>query len=312
MLHTLGNFLPPSTGSVPSPDVSVVRLQERQIGLGRFHGLEERHFFPVVHKGIRLSGTVRFQLWGDGAGSPEPVSQRIRELTEAILDQRDALEVNGFVELNLASVSTVDHVSALPAWRQTAEFDVLYEFRQETHDLAGGLIARLPTELAEEWGAMLVTGDLTIWDNTGTPPLVLQGRRTVHGIGTLEFLQSAVPAGAVVMRRTHAGASGAPDEFTNLDDFLLAVGGEAPASTHARITFSTLAVFLAALGSASDPLTFVDQSDQPREFPARGRLFELPIELGRADLFDIAYDASALAADQVLYLRASRGRTPSP
>ena len=312
MLDTLGNFLPQSIANLPAPDVSVVRLQERQIGLGRFHGLEERQFFPVVHKGIRIAGTVRFQLWGAPA-SPEPVSQQVRDLTEAILDERDTLEADGFVELTLSSVSTVDHVAAIPAWRQTAEFDVLYEFHQETHDLAGGLIARLPTELAEEWGAMLVTGDVTIWNSDGTPPLALQGRRTLHGVTTLEFLQSAVPAGTVVMRRTRTDASGAPDVFTTLDAFLTAVAGPTPTSTHARITFSSLAVFLAALGAAGDPITFVDEMDQPREFRARGRLFDPPLELGRAsDVFDVTFGAPALAADQVLYLRASRGRTPSP
>jgi hypothetical protein len=312
MLETLGDFLPQPINGLPTPEVSVVRVRERQIGLGRFHGLEERQFFPVVHKGIRIACTVRFQLWGNSA-SPDPVSQQIRTLTTAILDDRDALEADGFVELNLASVSTVDHVAAIPAWRQTAEFDVLYEFRQETHDLAGGLIARLPTELAEEWGAMLVTGDVTIWNVDGTVPLALQGRRTVHGLSTLEFLQSAVPAGAVVLRRTHSSASGAPDDFTNLDAFLTAVSGPTPASVHARVTFSSLAVFLSALGAAGDPIAFVDEMDQPREFLARGRSFDPPIELGRtSDLFDVTFEAPALAADHVLYLRASRGRTPSP
>jgi hypothetical protein len=312
MLDTLGSFLPQSIGDLPAPDVTVVRLQERQIGLGRFHGLEERHFFPVVHRGIRIAGTVRFQLWG-GPDGPELVSQQVRDLTEAILDERETLDAEGFVELSLASVSTADHVAVIPAWRQTAEFDVLYEFRQETHDLAGGLIARLPTELAEEWGAMLVTADVTIWNSDGTAPLALKGRRSVHGLSTLEFLQSAVPAGAVVVRRTRTGASGPPDDFATLDAFLTAVAGPTPDSTHARTTFSSLAVFLAALGAAGDPITFVDEMDQPREFNARGRLFDPPIELGRAsDVFDVTFEAPALGADHVLYLRASRGRTPSP
>lgn len=312
MLTRLGQFLPTPAVDLPLPGVSVVRLQQKAIGLGGFHTLESREFFPAVHKGLRLAGTVRFQLWGGGS-MPSPVEQQLRLLTETVLGDRDTLEVDGFLDLQLTGVSTADHVGAVPAWRQTADFDVLYEFRRETSDDAGGLIARIPVALEQAWGSFVSAGDIVVWHDSGTTPLRLEGPRTVEGVATLEFLPTAAPAGAVTLTRTHAAAVGAPTDFATLDDFLTAVGGPTPASTHARVSFASLSDFLAALGPAGDPLTFLDEAGAPRLFPVRGRLFTAPIALATpADTLEIAFEATALDTDQVLYLRASRGRTTSP
>jgi hypothetical protein len=310
MLTTLGAYLPSTPASVPPPSVAVVRLQEKQIGLGQWHALDERHHFPVVHKGVRLAGAVRFQVW---ASAPEVLEAQVRGLTEAVMGDRDALESAGFVEVNLTDVSTTEHLAALPSWRQTAQFGVLYEFREETSDLAGGLIARVPIELRDEWGPLLVTGDVTVWDGDGTPPLVLSGRRTVDSLDALAFLPGGAPAGAVTVTRTFTGAPGAPTAFDSLGDFLDGVSGAEPATTHAVVSFATIAAFLAALGPPGDPVILVDEAGAPRELPVWGRAFDVPIELrSPSDRLHVAFETPQVAAGQVLYLRASRGRTTSP
>ena len=310
MLARLDDFLPVPTGTLPPPGVSVVQLQEKQIGLGGLHAVEERHSFPVVYKGIRLSGTVRFQLWGD---DPGPLETQLRGVTEAVLAGREALQADGFVDLSLTDVSTTNHLPAVPAWRQTAEFDVLYEFRSAVSDLAGGLIARVPVEFREEWGALLVTGDLTLWDSDGTRPLVVSGRGSVAGLATLAFANAAAfPPGAVTLTRTFEGASGLPTPFGNLDLFLAAVAGSPPVSANATVSFDSLGAFLAALGvPEADPVTFVDEAGAPRALELRSRTFDLPVELeSTSSRLEIAFAASQLSSGQVVYLRASRGQTP--
>ena len=311
MLTRLGAFLPPPpTAPIPKPGVSVVRLQEKQIGLGRVHSVEERRFFPTVHKGIRLAGTVRFQVWGK---LPDPLELQVKGLTEAVLAGRETLEAEGFEELNLAGVSTTDHLAAVDAWRQTAEFDVLYEFRREASDSAGGLIARVPVELREEWGRLLVTGDVVLWDGEGTTPLVLAGPASVGGLATLAFLGGTPPTGVVNVTRTREGATGSPAAFPTLDAFLAAVSGSQPASTHARVAFASPMALIAALAASGETITFVDEAGAPRAFESRARAFDPPIELGSAfDRLEVSFEAPHLEAGQVLYLRASRGRTSSP
>ncbi len=312
MLTRLGQFLPPPADDLPVPVVSVVRLEEKTIGLGRFHALTSREHFPVAHKGVRLAGTVRFQLWGGGP-MPTPVEQQLRLLTEAVLGDREALEAEGFVDLRLTGVSTSDHLDALPAWRQTADFDVLYEFRREATDDAGGLIARIPVALADAWGSLVSEGDIVIWNSDGTPPLVMTGRRDIHGLSSLAFLPGTIPAGTVTLERTSSDATGAPEEFTSLDEFLSAVSGPTPASVHARVSVASLDDFLTDLGTPGDPLQLVDENGAPRDFAVRGRAFTPPIALPRqADRLTLAIDTPHLDTPQVLYLRAARGPTSSP
>jgi hypothetical protein len=135
----------------------------------------------------------------------------------------------------------------------------------------------------------------------------------VLGLATLEVLPAPPPAGTVTITRTFDGASGPPAQFATLEAFVAGVGGPSPGTTHAAVSFATIEGFLDAVGTAGDPTIFVDEAGNPRGFPARSRLFDLPIELqSRSHVLEVAFEAPQLSAGQVLYLRALRGQTPTP
>ena len=238
----------------------------------------------------------------------------MKGLTEAVLAGRETLEAEGFEELNLAGVSTTDHLAAVDAWRQTAEFDVLYEFRREASDSAGGLIARVPVELREEWGRLLVTGDVVLWDGEGTTPLVLAGSRVCRRPG-----DPGVPGRDSPDRRRqrhpdagggHRVARGVPRRSTRSSPPCQGRGRPAPTPGW---PFASPMALIAALAASGETITFVDEAGAPRAFESRARAFNPPIELGSAfDRLEVSFEAPHLEAGQVLYLRASRGRTSSP
>ena len=303
MLQRLEDFLPaPGT---PPPMVSLVTAQEKALGLGKRRGIEFRGGFPAILTGLRVASTVRFQLWDNG---PVALEAAMSDLTEQLLAQKDALFQEGFLEVELKSVSLSEHVPSVTAWRQTAEFELLYEFHTEQSDDAGGLIASIPVELRESFGSARVAGDLVVWNSSDTAMLRLNGMRSVEGLAVLAFLPGAVPSGSITVRRTFQGAAGAPALFATFDDFLAAVVGSAPAERHAAVVFASLTDFFTALGAGGEVLQFVDELGAPRSFVPRSRVFDQPLELSsRGDRLEIAFGGTALGADQILYLRGFRG-----
>src|SRR5262249_8814325 len=229
---------------------------------------------------------------------------------EQVLTQKDALFEEGFLDIRLKATAVSEQVPSVNAWRQTADFEVLYEFHFQDSDGAGGLIATIPVELREALGTALVTGDVAVWNEPGAPRLRLDGPRAVAGLGSLAFLPGAAPAGTVTMLRTFQGASGAPQVSPTLDDFLSKVAGPAPATRHAQVDFPALGDFLSALGAEGDPLEFVDELGAPRAFGSRSRTFEQAVELSSWNhRLQVSFSGASLGAHQIVYLRAVRGTT---
>jgi hypothetical protein len=309
LLTKLREYLPPPGAQLPTPSVSLVRLQEKQLGLGQYRALEAREHFPLATKGLRLATTARFQLW---AATSDAVEALVRGLIDAVLADRDGLVSEGFLELSLRDVTVSEVIQAGQPWRQIADFDLLYEFHSESTDDAGGLIARIPAELRPGLGSLVITGDVVVWDETGAATLALHGGGgAISGLSALVFAPGTLPTDAVTLLRTFEQAGGAPTTFATLDSFLAAVSGTNPASTHASFS-AALPDFLNALGPAGAPVPFVDEDGNTRLFPTRFKAFPQPLVLpSRDDRLDVTFAGAALQPNQLLYLRALRGQPHS-
>ena len=308
MIAHLREFLPPMGASFP-PTVSLVSAQEKQVGLGQWRQLDVSSHFPVSKKGVQVAATTRFQLWD---ASPDAVEAAVAGLTHAVLDGREQLRTDGFLELKLKNVSIVDKPDTA-TWRQTADFDVVYEFHFTDSDMAGGLIARIPAELRTGYGAMLISGDLAVWHFQSAQALVSNGGRgAVTGLSSLESLPGAAPADPVTIRRTFEGAAGQPDAPASFADFLTAVLGPTPVSRHAAFTFPTFTDFQTELGDAGDPVEFADELGISKSYSSRSLTFVQPIELSsRFDRLELSLEGAAIGAGQVFYIRVRRGQKTS-
>ena len=305
MLQRLQAFLP-LTGP-PPPSVTIVSLGEESAGLGGWRGLGFQDNFPIALKGVRIRSTVRFQLWNT---QPELAQADAAGLIDQLLSQKDALASEGFLDMRLKDTSFVEHAPVVPAWRQAADFEILYEFHYQDTDGSGGLIARIPAEFRDGFGTDLMSGDVAVWNEEGAETLRLNGSTSVEGLATLSLLPGAVPPGTVTITRTFQGAFGAPVAFGTLADFLNATSGPSPDERHASVEFASLTGFLNEVGAEGDAIEFLDEADVPRDFRPRKRAFTPPIVLkSKVDRLEVAFGGSALAASQILYLRGLRGST---
>jgi hypothetical protein len=310
MISRLEDFLPAIDPLDPPPfppSVSLVSAEEKQVGLGQWRHLDEENHFPVAHKGIRVAATTRFQLWDQG---PDSVEESANTLTQDVLAEREQLRTDGFLELKLKNVSVAD-APAAGSWRQIVEFEVVFEFRTTDSDEAGGLIARIPAELRPALGSLLITGDLAVWHEDAAAALeVTGGRGAITGLSSLEFLPGGVPVDSVRITRTFDGAAGAPDPAASFAAFLTAVAGPNPASRHSSFEFASFSAFQTALGSAGDPVEFVNEAGDPQAYTSRSLDFAQPVELSSlSDRFELTFGGAALGAGQVFYIRVLRGET---
>ncbi len=303
MLLRLDDFLPLPAN--PPSTVSLVSAEERPIGIGRSAGTIVQNALPVTLRGLRVAATVRFQFW---AAQVADVESALGNAIDQLLSQKDALVADGFLDLKLKSVSISEIVPSATAWRQVAEFDILYEFQYQHSDDAGGLIASVPIELRQSFGSALVTGDLVIWNSDAAPALRLEGRRDLVGLSTLGFLPGVLAAGTVSLTRSFIGAAGPPTGFANLTDFLAATTGSSPTHRHTRVIFASITDFLNAFDPPGDSIEFVDELGAPRAFTTRSKLFDPAIQMPlRNDSFEVAFSGATLGANQILYLRGIRG-----
>jgi hypothetical protein len=198
-------------------------------------------------KGIRLEAVVQYQLW---AATSSNVDRDIQALIKRLLSDRDLLRAAGFLRLALKSTSASENVFAEDAWRQSAEFAVLYEFPYQDSDEADSLIARIPINISEEFSeSAIVTDEMVRWDNQSAPPLLLRGRLSIGKLTALAFIPGTAPTGKVTLTRTFDGAAGLPITHPTLTSFLAAVAGASPSQRHAEVVFTSLEKFLAAITS---------------------------------------------------------------
>jgi hypothetical protein len=196
MLDALNDYLPPAVAPLPDPNVAVVSITERSVGLGNRRGNETRGPFGVVAlKGGRLDATVRFQLW---AANPADADSALQTLQADLLEAQNDLWNAGFLAFAAEESSLAEHVSDLDAWRKTADYRVLYEYHYEDDEGAHSLIAQIPIDsYLEELGSlqherMIVTDEMARWDNVAAPDLVVRGRGRqpyrVRGLYILAYL----------------------------------------------------------------------------------------------------------------------------
>ena len=314
MLALLDDFVPASPPPLPDAAISVASLTERSVGLGGLRGLGFRNRFEVGElKAIRFDALVRYDLWGDSPGS---ATQAVAGVSAGLLGARDDLAGQGVLRLRLEGVEQPDFAATLNAWRAAALYRVLYEFPYQDTGGAESLIARVPIELEPEAAAagppeeMVVTDELTRWDDDLAPPLVVRGPFGDGALDVLSWFAAQAPKASESITRTFDGATGAPQALASLDAFLDAIAGPTPAVRHGAIAFPALPDFLAAVGAAG-PATALGDWDEDGAvdlYLPRTRAMLPPVLLPEpGDRLEITYGGAALDRPAVVYLRATRG-----
>lgn len=316
MLTALDGFLP---GSSPASTVSLVSAAERPVGVGNWRGNVERGAVAVVgERGGRVDARVRFDL---RAATAEDASAAVRALQ---LQVRNALPgLAEFLVLEPDGGAPAELIDATEKWRQSVEFQVLYEYRYEDPEEAGSIIVRIPVNLrGEQHEDDLVTRDLTRWDREEAPPLVVRGPRTIGELALLAFTGGGAPAGKVTLRRTFEGAP-ALAHPADLAGFAAAVA----AGDAAELELPSVQALLdqdptptppprptVTLARLPDPPVGPPPPTPPPGVPAPFQAYSVAAlrdaRLERpGDRFEVAYEHPAFPfpSSAVVYLRARRG-----
>ena len=317
MLQHLEDRLPipdpsPPPNAPPAASLSLVSVAERAVGLGSRVGTDLRGPFTVAAlKGLRLEAVVRYQLW---AATPSEIEQAIADLIARLLADRDVLRQAGFLRVDLKHTSVSENVFAEDAWRQSVEFEVLFEFPFMDSDDADSLIARIPINVIDDFTeTTTVTDELTRWDNNTAPSLALRGVRKVGRLSALAYIPAAAPAGSVTLTRTFDGATGPPPTHPDLATFLAAVTDPVNPAREGQVVFASLESFMAAftLTGTTVPLGDWDENLLLDEYESRELEIDPPIRLPNAtDRLEIVYNLTPSATDfAVVYLAVKRRLT---
>jgi hypothetical protein len=313
LLDILDDYLPPPVASIPEPSVAAINLHERSVGLGNHRGTERRGaFLALALKGVRLEGAIRFQLW---ATTPVDCEAAMTDLNGRLMGDKGALWNAGILQLALERSTPPDLFPSLSAWRTTASYRVLFEFRYEDSDGAESVITRIPIDSdlevhdAPERETTAVTDEMVRWDNEAAAPLTVRGPFTIASLSALSFIPGTAPTGTVTVKRTFDGAIGPPGTYPDWSAFLTAVGGANAPERHAQTQFSSLTELLAAFTPAGDPVTLGDWdlNDVPDNYDTSVLALQPPILLsGMTDLFEITFQGAMLDQLAVVYLRSGR------
>ena len=314
VLSHLGPFVPPSVGGLPSNSVHLTAANGRPLALGGRRGTEYRLGFPVsALKGAHLDAGVRFMVW---AAAPGDVDTLLEGVHSSLLAASDGLRASGFLKFDADGSSLAERVETESAWRKSADFKVLYEYRFQDSDDAESFLVRIPvrSDLEEEGSpdgtTETVVDQMRRWDDEGAASLVvrggLPGGGRVTGMTSFDFRPGGFAGDAVVVERLIANSPTAPTVFGTFDDFIDAVTAPQQPERHGRFTFAALADFLAALDPPGDPFFLGDWNEDAvlDQFVPRRRMFDRPVVLPTArDLFSLRYLAAALPSPGIIYLR---------
>ena len=317
MLQHLKDRLPPPDPSPPpsappNASLSLVSVIERAVGLGSHVGVDQRGPFSVAAlKGLRLEAVARYQLWAE---TPSDVEQAINDLIAQLLGDRDVLRQAGFLRLQLKNTGVSENVFSEDAWRQSVEFEVLFEFPFVDADDAESLIARIPIAIRDQFNeSTLVTGDLARWDNESAPSLGLRGALNIARLSALAFVPGTAPAGTVTLTRTFDGAAGPPPTHPDLATFLAAVTDPNNPAREGQVVFASLTNFLSAFTNTGDPVTLGDWDENLLldEYQSLELAIDPPIKLPNvSDRLEIVYDLTPSTTDfAVVYLGVKRRLT---
>ncbi len=281
LLAVVADHLPALPGSLPQPSVSATGVTERPLAIGNWRGMEPRGSFSAqALKGGRLEVGVRFQLWTTDPGDAD---LGIQKLQERLLAARDDLWATGFLRLTAKKTSLAEYVESLPAWRKTADYQVLYEFHYRDTD-AESLIARILIDINSQYGeSTIVTDEMVRWDDLAAPALeVRSGVDRPFRVGTL-FMLAFLPDGwdgSEVTVSASTGGTALEHTFPSMRAFFEA------------FTLETGTVELGVNSYRAGSLVFPNVN------------FPDPIMLkGGDDIFRISYAASAFDNNAVVYLR---------
>jgi len=289
---------------LPNPSVSLVRVEERNLGLGNFRGTERRENASVMAlKGGRLDAVVRFAF--EDADKAE-VASAVEVLQGRMLAARDAQWRDGFLRITAQDATLEEQDAFSGLWRKAIDYRVLYEFHYRELD-AESLIARIPVEIDGAYGeSFLVSDEMTRWDNLTAPQLLVRGRLTVRGFSAYSFLPGIPPAGTVTVLRTFSGAVGPPTTYPDWPTYQAAVTDAVSPDRHAQVVLASIPAFLASFAPSGDATTLGDWDEDglPDEYTPVSLALDLPIQLERGESIQIAYADAALDTAAVLYLRA--------
>ena len=309
MLDILDNYLPPNpviNPPLPDPNLSLVSVTERSVGLGSRVGTDIRGPFAVAAlKGTRLEAVIRYQIWSDNPGD---VDAAVQDLVARLLADRDVLRVQGFLRLALKSTGTGESVPTVnDYWRESVDFEVLYEFPYADSDEAQSLIATIPVNITQELAtAMAITDEMTRWDNETAPPLLLRGPLRIGRMSAIAFTP-LTPTGTVTLTRTFDGAPGPITIHPDLATFLAAVADPNNPATQAQVVLPSVSDFLDEFAIGGNAIALGDWNEDSitDEYDALELSIAPPIVLpGVADRFEISYGAAAFDEVGVVYLRA--------
>jgi hypothetical protein len=306
MLGELSAYLPAADPTLPEPNLSVASMSERAVGIGRTRGAAARGTVASIGlKGIRIDALVRFQLW---AADPVAADQAIGALNGSLIADRERLRSVGFLRFSLETASLAESISdPIGAWRKHADYRVLYEFDYETTNSDGGLIARIPVAINSGLNqSMVVTDDMTRWDNVAAPALVVRGTASVGILSLLAFTPGPPPNAPVTLTRTYDGAIGSPATYATLPKFVAAVSGVNPMERHAKFTFPSFNNFKSAFASSGAPIVLgdFDKDGTPDQYQPLELRFSRVIQLPKtSDRFEVTYGGAKFNRTGVVYLR---------
>lgn len=311
MLTLLGLRLPDSVAPLPPNNVTLERIKDKLVGLGNHRGSESSG--PLgdrTLRGGRLDAGVRFQVW---ASTVQGVDAAMLDLQTAILDDATELRQEGFLRLAATGTTLGERIDAVPGWRKTSTFDVLYEYRYVDTDDAQSLIARIPVTadlnaVGEGRELEAITDSMARWDDELAPALAVRGPAAVNRLAALAFVP--VPLGGMVTLSRTSGAGAPVTHLPDLDAFFAATSGATPTDADADVTLAPAAAF-AALGTPTPGLEMGDWDTNLTvdAYTAFERRLDEPVLLPTAaDRFTVSYTpppgpSTGLDQTAVVYLR---------
>lgn len=278
LLGVLEGFLPqPSGGPLPESTVQLATFTQREVGLGRWRGVERAADLAVVTlKGVRLDAIARYRVW---AAEANDVSAAAGQVQRDVLASREALRAAGVLDLKAHEMGGPAFESGLPGWYATVEFQVLFEFHYRDDDGADSVIARIPIDVDREH--LEVTDAMVRWDALEAPDLLV-GKAEMTQVGHLSVLALFPPAwlGAPVVLAVQQGGVRRQQVFADVIAFVAALTPGEP-------------LLLGGQTYVSGTLVFPTE-----ELPG-------PLELRRSgDFLQVSYAAASFDDAAVLYIRA--------
>ena len=303
LIDRLRPLVPTTAPTVPDEAITLEAVESRPLAIGNMRGVERLGQLEVgALKGGRLQATIRIELWAQTANE---VNALVDTLLSNLLANQQPLRQDGVLELKMVSSSVAENVTG-SLWRRVTSWQTLYEYHYRDEDGALSLITQIPVSYTGEFSdQQLVTGRIVRWDDQAAPTLLLHGPTQIRSIELLSFLPTTAPAGAIRLRRTHTGATGAPTPFTALPDWLNALDS---GNRHAELTLPDLAALLALATPLGGPVTLGDLDEDgvlDAYTYAVAELFPTIQLPATSDQLEIVFDGGPFTVAAALYVQLS-------